>query len=81
MLYADANMRKVAIGMTEKEVISVMGNKYELISGNKQETVWAYQTVNEARYMLYFVNGRLAEWEKEWLVVVPEPGKHHHHHR
>ncbi|MCC8188698.1 MAG: hypothetical protein LIP08_14685 [Bacteroides sp.] len=80
MMNADKNIRKLSIGMTEKEVIGVMGKEYEVISANSRNTVWGYKSYDDSIYMLYFEKGRLVEWEKEWLKVYPTPPRPHHPH-
>lgn len=78
MMNADKNIRKLNIGMTEKEVIGVMGKEYEVTSANSTHTVWVCRSYDESIYKLYFEKGRLVEWEKEWLKVYLTPPRPHH---
>lgn len=67
MWSADHNMRNVEVNMTKQEVISIMGDKYEVVGGADNLEVIGYKTADEGIYKLYFEDGILREWNKEWL--------------
>jgi len=67
MWSADHNMKSVEINMTQEEVISIMGEVYELVGGSENIKVIGYKTADEGIYKLYFEDGILKEWHKEWL--------------
>lgn len=74
MLHADHNMKKVEINMTKDEVISIMGNVYELIGSTEELLIIGYKTADDGIYKLYFEHGILKEWYKEWLPTAHRTG-------
>jgi len=67
MMSADHNMRYVEINMTKEQVISIMGDKYEMVGSTEDLLILGYKTADDGIYKLYFENGLLKEWYKEWL--------------
>lgn len=65
--HADSNMRKISIGMTKEQVISVMGKHYESVAATHQTEVIGYKSSEYEIYILQFENNKLIEWHKEWL--------------
>lgn len=80
MLGADQKMRSIKVNMTKKEVISVMGKVYEAIAGSENMEVIGYKSNDSGIYKLYFENGILKEWNKEWLVQPHVVHDCHHDH-
>jgi len=68
MWHADSNMRKVSIGMTKKQVLSVMGEHYEPLAATKDKKSIGYRVAANEIYILNFENDILVEWHKEWLL-------------
>lgn len=72
VMYADANMKKIYIGMTKERVISIMGKNYEALGARGNEVRLGYKAADEGTYVLLFVDGILGEWNKEMpQYVVP----------
>lgn len=67
---ADSNIKKVEIGMTKSQVVSIMGNSYDSAgarksyNGTTQEAI-KYVVNEDVWYMLYFEDGKLVEWFKD----------------
>ncbi|NDV65889.1 hypothetical protein [Bacteroides sp. 224] len=68
MFTANTRIKDVEIDMNKNEVIAIMGKTYEVIGVTEHVEVWGYKTIDEAIYKLYFVDGRLKEWNKEWII-------------
>lgn len=75
-----SNMKKVAIGMSKDQVISVLGNDYLVASSSKDERgnnveVLAYKSDVHEEYRLRFINAQLAEWSREFTnkYMVKDP--------
>lgn len=67
VMNTDSNMKKLKIGMTKEEVVSIVGNHYEIIGANKHTEMIGYQYATNEIYILKFENNKLVEWHKEWL--------------
>lgn len=74
-LNADKRMKDVRIGMTQDEVIQIMGNSYQVIGSKQNEVILGYEIISESIYRLVFIDGVLTEWTKEWL---PKQDSHNH---
>ncbi len=68
MIRADANMKNINLGMTKEQVISVMGKSYEIISSRDSMLTLGYKSGDYGIYRLLFIDGKLKEWDKEWLT-------------
>lgn len=64
---ADGNARALQIGMTQGQVVDIMGNHYEVVGANEESVVWGYKSADDGIYKLCFVKGKLTEWNKVWL--------------
>ncbi len=71
-MQVDDRVKKVEVGMTEREVIGIMGRSYELVGADGDMRVIAYgadwvdgETTSEYRF--HFRNGRLRSFNKEHL--------------
>ncbi len=67
MMRTDEQMKKVSLGMTKEQVIEVMGIYYEALEAREGEFVMGYKVYDYGIYKLYFTNGKLTKWRKEWL--------------
>lgn len=64
-MYADQNMKKVNVGMTREQVVSIMGKGYQPLGARGNEVTLGYQNAEGGTYVLLFVDNRLYEWTKE----------------
>lgn len=64
-----SNLKKVEVGMTKKEVISVLGKSYSPKGGvqtpNGVVDIISYEDINGQKYSFHFLEGELVEWYKE----------------
>ncbi len=67
MKNADKNIRNISLGMSQQQIISIMGDEYEVVEAKDNITVWGYKSFDEGIYKLRFINGKLSEWNKVWL--------------
>lgn len=65
-------LKNVEIGMTKKEVISVLGSSYDVVAARDTPDgtleVWRYNNVTidgPIPYIVNFLDGRLVEWFKQ----------------
>lgn len=81
-----SNIKKIEFGMTKKEIISVMGDKFRMEAGIPHPEgnieVISYEYVDDAgtitgRYYLHLKEGKLVEWYRD----VDRPNDYDHHHR
>ncbi len=80
-LSVDANMRQVELGMSQSEVISIMGKSYQVIVQDQENCIWGYSNYGEdAIYKLRFEDGILKGWEKVWLKRIETPSHTQHIH-
>jgi len=79
--------KKLELGMTKREVISVMGNDFRVISASKTpegdlEILRYVATVSYTDYVIYLLDGKLVEWHEEnpneHPGRPPHPPKPHH---
>lgn len=79
---ANANIKKIALGMSKEQVIQVMGNDYLVSSSSKDDDgnnieILVYKSDSHEEYRLNFVNNRLTEWNREftnkYIVEDPSP--------
>lgn len=63
----DKNIRKLELGMTEEEVIQVMGKSYEIIARTEDSFTLGYKSASDEYYRLKFAYDQLVEWDKVWL--------------
>ena len=63
----DKNIKGLNIGMTQDQIISVMGKDYNVLEATNEFVVWGYKSLDDGIYRLTFVDGRLTEWKKIWL--------------
>lgn len=77
MLSSDNNIKKIELGMTKDQVISIMGDSYEIIRSKEGLVVLGYESRGDGIYKLRFVNGILTEWNKEWLHRYPVKDAHY----
>lgn len=79
MMGADSNIKKVNLGMTQQEVIAIMGDTYEIISTKEGTSTLGYKSSDNGIYKLLFIDGKLKEWNKEWFndryIIKDESGK------
>lgn len=65
-MQADTNAKNVHIGMTEKEVVQIMGKHYEIVGAAANTRVIKYNTADvDYEYRFLFVNNRLESFSKE----------------
>lgn len=76
MVNADNKIKKVKVGMTQEEVIQIMGNSYQIIGSKQGQAILGYEAIGDSIYKLVFIDGILIEWTKEWL---PRQDIHKHH--
>jgi outer membrane protein assembly factor BamE (lipoprotein component of BamABCDE complex) len=76
----DANIKKIALGMSKEQVIQILGDDYMVASSSKDERgnrieVLAYKSAAYEEYKLKFVNAQLAEWNREYTnkYIVKDP--------
>ncbi len=67
MMNADNNIKKISLGMTKEQVITIMGEHYEIIGSKEDELLLGYKAYDYGIYKLRFVNNKLMEWAKDWL--------------
>lgn len=67
MMNTDENMKKVELGMTQEQVISAMGKRYEIIGARENMVILGYKSYDNGIYKLFFVDEKLIEWNKEWI--------------
>ncbi|GAB2529014.1 hypothetical protein [Spirosoma aerophilum] len=77
---ANANIKKIALGMSKDQVIQILGDDYMIASSSKDERgnrieVLAYKSDAYVEYKLKFVNALLAEWNREHInkYIVKDP--------
>lgn len=73
----DKNSKKVSLGMTKDEVVSVMGKSYKVVSISNERAgqleVLSYEGMSDDWiYMFYFLDGKLDRMQKEF-VGTPYP--------
>lgn len=61
----DDNVKKINVGMTQKKVVSILGNDYEITSSKDNTETLAYKTSSYGIYKLVFVDDKLKEWNKD----------------
>lgn len=75
---ADSNMRKIEIGMTKSEVVAIMGKTYEVVGASQEQDgtveMIGYPSSQTEIYVLYFLDGILQRWQKEWMSA---PSQYH----
>ncbi len=78
----NANIKKVALGMSKEQVIQILGGDYLAASSSKDDRgnrveVLAYKSDVYEEYRLKFVNAQLTEWSREftnkYIVKDPSP--------
>ncbi len=67
MMNADNNIKKINLGMTKEQVITIMGEHYEIIGSKEGELLLGYKAYDYGIYKLLFINNKLKEWTKDWL--------------
>lgn len=67
MMNADNNIKKISLGMTKEQVITIMGEHYEIIGSKEGELLLGYKAYDYGIYKLLFINNKLKEWTKDWL--------------
>lgn len=67
MKNADKNIRNISIGMSQQQIVSIMGDQYEVVEAKDNVIVWGYKAFDEGIYKLRFVDGKLLGWNKVWL--------------
>jgi len=70
--------KKLELGMTKKEVISVMGNDFRVISASQTpegniEVLRYIASIDVTEYVIYLLDGKLVEWHEDI------PNAHHPH--
>jgi len=82
-LYANRNMSKVELGMTKKEVVSIMGKEFKTIGANRVPEgdieMIGYENAEGEVYVLRFLNGNLVNYELTHPHRHPENGYHRYH--
>ena len=73
MMNTHNSIKEISLGMTQEQVISIMGEHYEIISSKENIVVLGYKSYDNGIYKLYFVDGKLSEWVKEWLPEYYHP--------
>ncbi|MDH6316685.1 hypothetical protein M2459_002432 [Parabacteroides sp. PF5-5] len=77
---ADSNIRKIQLGMSKRNVISVMGKSYRSVGaiqtpdGNVE--ILGYTNAEDGMYKLHILNDKLIQWEYD----KGRPPRREHHH-
>lgn len=75
-----SGLKRLELGMTKQEVVSLLGNKYKLMgSVNTPDGVLETWKCSDPNYVLgesddfilNFLNGRLDEWHRDYPVPTP----------
>lgn len=74
----DRRVRKVEIGMTEKEVIRIMGRSYEIVGASGNMRIINYPAPPDYEYRFRFVGGRLESFAKERTSTHPQNNRPQH---
>lgn len=81
MLKANDNVKKVELGMTKDQVVSIMGDKTYRMSGLKEsseglleERIW-YPATQGSIFIFVFVDDKLIEWSEKFLKLESEETK------
>lgn len=66
------NIKKISIGMSKNEVISILGEKYMITSSSKDEAgnhteTLGYKSDTAEEYKLVFINQKLTQWSREHI--------------
>ena len=76
----NANVKKLALGMSKDQVIQILGDDHMVASSSKDERgnrieVLAYKSDVYEEYKLKFVNAQLTEWNREYTnkYIVKDP--------
>jgi hypothetical protein len=81
-LSIEKNIRKVEIGMTEREVVAIVGNHYEVggMARNMKTLMYDYQMDDGSRkqYLFTFVDGKLQSYETRFLTSNVHDHSHSH---
>lgn len=69
---ANANIKKIALGMSKDQVVTILGKDYLIASSSKNDygkpvEVLAYKSDINEEYRLKFVNDQLTEWNREFI--------------
>lgn len=67
MKNADKNIRDISLGMSQQQIVSIMGDQYEVVEAKDNIIVWGYKSFDDGIYKLRFTDGKLSEWSKVWL--------------
>lgn len=77
-----SKMQDLSFGMTQDQVRDVLGSDYEVVAASmnkegKPVQGWKYQNSDkDPAYMVYFVNGKLAQWgNAAALQSIPDLGE------
>jgi len=65
------HIKEINLGMSKQDVITIMGENYEVLYAKNGTVVLGYRSYDyyvHGVYKLVFVDGKLTEWEKEWLI-------------
>lgn len=62
-------MGKIAVGMTKEQVVVSIGKPAQVVDARKTPKgqtfeVWEYPGGNEKRLWVYFIDGKVAEWQR-----------------
>ena len=71
--YIDENMKKVRLGMTQKKVISILGDNHEVVAYKGEACTLGYKSSDSGIYKLVFMDDKLQKWNKEWLILHHKP--------
>lgn len=67
MINADRNIRKVELGMSRNEVVSIMGKDFRVLGASRTEEgdieTIGYDNANDELYLLDFLEGKLVGYE------------------
>lgn len=57
----NTQLKQIELGMTDQDVVALMGNKYEMVDNNTIKYVDRYKN----HWFFEFKDGRLVKWYKE----------------
>lgn len=76
----NTNIKKIALGMSKDQVISILGKDYMIASSSKDAygkpiEILAYKSDAYEEYKLKFVNAQLMEWNREYTnkYIIKDP--------
>ena len=80
-----SKMKKLEIGMTKQETLSILGDSYSVIAASQTPEgrleVFSFIGLNSGSYTTYFMEGKLVEWHEGYprsnfpnRILIEDPG-------